>query len=889
MQWPWKKAETELEREMRYHLESLADGLERQGMSRAEALRRARREFGGVEQVKEQCRDERRWSPLAQLAQDVTFGFRMLRKTPAVTAAAVLSLALGIGATTAILSLIDAVIWRKLAVPHPEQISEVVWSAKGRPRGVYKSSSGSMYPDGLPAIVADFFSYDSFAAMRTRTAGYAEVAAHRNPDDVSTSYAGVTAVAQLRPVSGNFFAMLGVQPFAGRLLAADDDREAAPLVVVVSHYFWRSALQGDWKALGRTIRVNNRAYTIAGVLPASFTGITTGEATDLYTTMPHSPEMLDPQGWLAGNAKNPMTWCYQILARRKPGVESAALQPMLDSAFRAGWGGQPEKPELTPSVRLRDAATGLGGLRRGYGNPLTLLFILVALVLLIACANIANLLLARADARRKEVALRVSLGCGRARLIRQFLTESAMLAALGGILSLGVAYATANFAVTLMARDVRLAFDIDARMLLVTLAVTALTALVFGLYPAWRASRVDAAPSLKEGAGSMGGTAHGWLAPGKLLVLVQVALGVLLVAAAGTFTAHLRKILSNETGFERTRLLLFDLRPGQSGYREERLRRFHFELEERLRGLPGVEAVGISQIRPMRGGGYWDDVTAKGRKPIGSALNFVTAGYLNALGVRVIEGRGITEQDVRTGAKVAVLSEDLARAIGGPVLGTNVAIEDDKPIEVVGIAARARYDRLTEQPNVVYLPHALKRDTLTVLIRTGVPPKHLLGPVRAAVRELDRDLPLVNVLTMEEQIAQTLRRERLFAWLCGSFGVLALLLCMIGLYGVMSYATARRTQEIGIRMALGASRADVLRHVVGEGMAVAAFGLAVGAPVAWWAARKYVDYKQLGMEPLDPAILVWTTAALALSALGAVLAPALRAASADPVQALRQG
>jgi predicted permease len=890
MQWPWKKAESELEREMRYHLESLADGFERQDLSREEAMRRARREFGGVEQVKEQCRDERRWQPLAQLAQDLTFGVRMLRKAPAVTAAAVLSLALGIGATTAILSLVDAVLWRTIAVPHPEQLTEILWHAKGRPRGVYQSSSGSMYPDGLPRIVADFFSYRSFHAMRNQGAGRVEVAAHLNADDVSTSYGGATTVARLRPVSGNFFPMLALQPFAGRLLAPADDDAAAPPTLVVSHRYWETVLKGDIKAVGRTVRLNNRLYTVAGVLPPSFGGIATGEATGLYTSIAHSPEVLDPDGWFARKHRDPMTWCFQLLARLAPGESHDSLTPMLDAAFRSTWAGQPEKPELAPSIRLRDASTGLGRVRRDLGNPLSMLFALVALVLLIACANIANLLLARADTRRKEVALRVSLGCGRARLIRQFFTESVLLAAGGGLLSLGVAYATANFAVSLMSKDLRgLSFDIDGRMILATLAVTGLTAVFFGLYPAWRASSVDAAPSLKEGAGSIGGTRHSWLAPGKLLVLAQVALGVLLVAAAATFTGHLRKILNSDTGFERTRLLLFDLRPGQSGYQGARLKQFYFDLEERLRRVPGVEAVGISQVRPMVGGGYWDDVNPPAGKPIGCALNFVTSDYLRALGVAIVSGRGISEQDVRSGAKVAVVSEDLAKAMGGSPVGTSFTLEDKKPIEIIGVAARARYDRLTEQPKVVYLPHPTSKDTLTVVARTAVAPMRVLGSVRAAVRELDRDLPMAGVLTMEEQIGETLRRERLFAWLCGGFGVLALLLCMIGLYGVMSYATARRSQEIGIRMALGATRRDVLRQVVGEGMGVALLGLLVGAPVAWWAARKYVDYKQLGMDPLDPAIIGATVAALAISALCAVLAPAIRAASADPVQALRQG
>ena len=494
MQWPWKKAETGLERELRFHLDSLAEAFERQGMTRSDAMQRARREFGGVDKYTEAARDERRWQPLARLGQDLTFGLRMLRKAPVVTAAAVLSLALGIGATTAILSLVDAVLWRSLPVPHPGQLTEILWQSKGRPRGIYRGASGGGFPDG-PLYVADYFSLAGFETMRARAAGRANVAAHMFPTDVSTAFEGATAVAKLRAVSGNYFAVLAAPPALGRLLAPSDDEASAPAAVVVTHRFWQAALRGDQRAPGRLLRVNNQPHVIAGVLPAGLGDIGVGEPVDLYVALRHHPELQDAEGWLRREFSNPRTWAFQLLARRAPGVSSEALRPVLDAAFRASWASPPEKAETAPAIRLQDAAGGLGSIRRDLGNPLRVLGTLVALVLLIACANIANLLLARADARRKEVALRVSLGCGRARLVRQFFTESALLAALGGLLSLGVAYATANFAVSLMPGELRLPFLLDAWTLLATLAVTAATALVFGLYPAWRASNVNAAPA----------------------------------------------------------------------------------------------------------------------------------------------------------------------------------------------------------------------------------------------------------------------------------------------------------------------------------------------------------------------------------------------------------
>ncbi len=884
----WSRKESDLEREVRYHLESLADSFERQGLSRAEAMVRARREFGGVEQVKEQCRDERGWRPLAQLRQDIVFGLRMLRRAPAVTAAAVLSLALGIGATTAVLSLVDVVLWSTLGVSHPEHLTEILWQSKGRPEGVYRSSSGSMFREGA-LQVADFFSRPAYDALRTRTKGRIEVAAHLNPDDVSTSYAGVTAVARLRPVSGNFFTMLRLQPAAGRLLTPSDDDAGSPLAVVVSDFFWRRHLHNDRKAIGRSMRINNRAYTIIGVLPDRFGGITVGDSTDLYTTIEHAPSMLDPESWERRASTNPFSWYFQLLARRAPGLTSESLAPELDTIFRSTWAAQPKNAETAPRLRLQDASGGIGSLRRELGNPLSLLFSLVAFVLLIACANIANLMLARADTRRREVALRVALGCSRSRLIRQFFIESALLAGFGGLLSLAVTYATANFAITLMPGNLRLDFLVDTRMMLATFAVTAFTALAFGLYPAWRAAQMDAAPALKEGSENVGGVRHNRVAPGRLLVLAQVALGVVLVAAGAAFTAHLRKIVASNTGFERTRLLMFDLRPGESGYQGARLRQFYMQLEQRLREVRGVEAVGLARIRPMKGGGYWDDVQIPGEaKRIGTAVNFISAGFLEALGVPIIAGRGITEQDVRAQAAVVVVSEDFGNELGRSPLGLMFKM-DGKSMEIVGVAARARYSRLTEQPNVLYLPNSLNQDTITALLRTAVPPMQVMRGVREAVENLDANLPVVSAVSMEGQIAATLRRERLFAWLCGAFGVLALLLCMIGLYGVMSYATSRRRQEIGIRIALGASPGNVLRHVVSEALGVALAGCVLGCPIAWWAAQRYVDYKKLGMEPLDPAILVWASAALAGSAFLAVLGPALRAATTDPMRALRDG
>lgn len=895
MKWPFQKTETELDLEVRYHLEALADGFEKEGMTRAAAMKRARAEFGGVEKIKDECRDESRWNWIFQIGQDLRFGWRMMRKSWPITAAAVATLALGIGATTAILTLADALLWRSVGVPAPEQLTELQWTSKVRPEGLIRGASGSSYPEG-GMMVADYFSHDGFQAIRERASGKAQVAAHINDAAASTSFAGKVTVAVARGVSGNFFPMLQVQPFAGRLLSDADEQPGAAPTVVVTHRFWAKHLGESVDSAGKTMMINNVAYVIAGVLPPAFTGIVPGDGTDLYTTINSNPEFLAQDSWYRKARSNPLSWWIQLLARRAPGVTHEELQSAIEPAFAASWAARPKSAEATPHIRLVEAAQGLGKVRRRFGNPIWTLLGLVSLVLVIACANIANLLLSRAVEREKEAAMRVSLGCGEGRLMRQFFTESVLLAAIGGVMSVGVAAGLGRLMINLLPNGMggmALSPSIDLRALLGAGAVTILTALLFGLYPAWRTARVSASPALKEGSGTGGTMSRARWAPAKILVLVQVALGVLLVTAAIVFTARLNELVARDTGFERDHVLLFDVRPGEIGYKAERLQRFYFDLEERLSALAGVESVGLSQTRPMKGGGYWDDVWLPGeKKHVGSAIHHVNPAFISALGVPIIAGRAITIQEARSKAKVAVISENMAKELGvaSPV-GIRVQSGDvNREYEVVGLAKTARYSEMDRAiPPVIYLPFNYERTAATVIVRTSLPPIKLLGAIRETIRELNRDLPLVDVYPMEDQISRTLQRERLFAWLCGSFGVLALVLCAVGLYGLMSHTTARRTGEIGIRMALGATRGNVMSQVLYEGLLLAFAGLLLGVPLALYGANIATSQKLLP----EGATPYWTLAAalagLAVAATMAVLAPALRASSIEPMQALRRG
>ncbi len=366
MQWPWNKAESDLDREVQHHLETLGDAYERQGLSSSEAMRQAKAEFGGVDKTKEECRDIRWWSWMTQVGQDLRFGWRMMRKTPAITVAAVASLALGIGATTAILSLGDALLWRTLPVPEPQQLEEVLWEAQKNSDALMNSTSGGVYLDG-PLRVADYFSHSGFEAMKAAAAGKAQIAGFVWPSDVSVSFDEVVVVAKLRGVTGGFFSMLGLQPFAGRLLTEADDDPASPAAAVVSHRFWVRRLGANPEAVGRALRVNNAPYTIVGILPADYQGVAPGDDTDLYSAASKSPQFLSPDGWLRTRWADPKTWWMQVMARREIGATAEELRTTLDRAFASSWVAQPSSAEETPRIRLLEASRGLGAVRRQFG------------------------------------------------------------------------------------------------------------------------------------------------------------------------------------------------------------------------------------------------------------------------------------------------------------------------------------------------------------------------------------------------------------------------------------------------------------------------------------------------------------------------------------------
>jgi len=890
----WKRGETELEREIAHHIHHLAGEYERQGYSREEALRMARREFGGMEQVKEQCRDERRFAWFSGFRQDIVFGLRMMRRTPAITAAAVLSLALGIGANAAIASLMDVILWRSLPVPNPKELRLVHWQGHGFPREMADGAAGSMYPDGS-IDVADFFSYPAYQALRKSLESRASLAAYSEPLPVSVTYRGRPAIAHERPVSGNFFTTLQVNPRLGRLFVDDDDRDAAPASAVVSHRFWTQTLGSDGDIIGKTIIVNQRAHVIVGVLESGFGGLFPGDATAIYAPLHHAAASGD--FGVAKMLANNRAWVTQMIARLAPDADASQVSDLMDAVFRSTWSRQPKELATAPRIRLDDGTRGLGVLSQDFRRPLFVLGGLVGLLLLIACLNIANLLLARAVARRKEIAMRVSLGCSGARLMRQFLTEAALIALFGGMASIAVAYATGNLLGQFVAGRERLVITVplDYRILSLIGAITAVALAIFALFPAWQGSRRLDAAWLKQGGGSIGSAQRRKWASGRALVVAQMALSVVLVMAAVIFTRNLRAIQTADPGFDKRNLVLFGVRPGTSGYEKTRLKHFYFDLEQRLASTPGVQSAGLASMRPMNIGGWWEKVQLTGQTDTYDvSMNGVTPSYLPLYAPRMAAGRNITWADIEATAKVAVVSEDLARKMGGlQVVGRTLLMVDGPPgakptgLEIVGIAPAMAVTSMKDRPFAVWVPLRPDSAEAVAVVRTSQPPAAVLSAIRGTMNEIDRNLPMVDVVTMEEQIDKGLQRERMFATLCGGFGILAIALSVVGLYGVMAYTTSRRRAEIGVRLALGALPGNVLSMVFREGLSLALKGIALGVPIVW-AGAKYAEKELFQMKALEPVSAATALGILMAAALAATGAPAIRASGVRPSEALRE-
>ena len=909
------RVEQDLSDELRFHLEKQIERKIVQGMAPEEARYAALRELGGVEQIKEECRDMRRTNFIENLIQDVRYAFRMLAKSPGFTAVVVLSLALGIGANTAIFSLMDAVMLKMLPVQQPNQLVLLTWTSPGWPAAIHRLG-GNFDRDQSGRATGTAFSYPIFEDVRTRNSVFSGVLGFADTERMTVNAGGQAGLADSQYVSGDYFSSLGVRAVLGRTLLPADDLSAAN-ATVISYSYWTRRFGRVPSVVGKSITLNGVSFTVVGVAPPEFFGVQPGTSIDVWIPLHTQPQVdarwADPKEGSKFTA--PEDWWIVMMGRLKPGINARQAQAAVDVIVRQNvlaLGPQKKRFEGIsldpPRVELAPASKGLDNLRHEFSRPLFVLMGVVSLVLLIACANVANLLLARATVRQKEIAVRLALGAGRQRLIRQLLTESVVLASAGGVLGVFLAYWASGILLAFMSSGsdpVTLHVTPDLRVLGFTAGVSVLTGILFGLAPALRGTRLNLTPALKEGA-SGGARRHGRrlrLGLGKALVISQVAMSLLLLMGAGLFVRTLVNLQDQGLGFDRRNLLLFRLDPIQAGYQAEKLPSLYQELQRRLAGLPGVRSVSVSDFTLINGGAWIDGILIQGYTPkpgegndgqVGAWLNPVGPGFFGTMGIPVLLGRAIDGRDSPSAPKVAVINQTLANQCfpGSSPVGHRLGgFGNSKPLDfqIIGVVGDAKYGQLRDKvPPTVFIAYAQNPDPgpTSIEVRTAGDPKQWMSAVRGAVQSLDRNLPLFDFKTQAEQIEQATFQERLFARLSSFFGLLALVLACVGLCGMMSYAVARRTSEIGIRMALGAESVGILRMVLREGFTLAVVGIAIGIPASL-AALRLISTMLYGLKPTDPATVAACAFVMIVVAALAGYLPARRASRVDPMVALR--
>jgi predicted permease len=890
----------------------------------------------------ETTRDMWGWRWLQDAYEDARFGLRTLRKSMGFTVTAILMLALGIGANTAIFSMIDAALLRSLPVVDVDRLVVPRWQARVEPKhwsviayGDCGREGGAQDPGGCS------FSGPFFEAIRQQRDVFSSVAAFATGNQLDLSADGNAEIVR-RPeyVSGDYFQTLGIMSEAGRTIADGDDTASAPPVIVLSHSYWRSQFRGDASAIGKTVLLNKVACTIVGVAEPNFDALSPGNSRDIWLPLSVMPKLEQP--W-DNREVDPKNWWLVMIARLKPGVTREGAQVAANTLFvNETTGGEKPlfKSEDGQSMRLAPAEEALVGRRSELSTPLYVLLLAVGTVLLIACANVAGLLLSRASARQREMAVRFALGASRGRLLRQLLTESLMLSQAGGMLGLLLAWWCVQSVVAFVASSsdnpVPFQPSIDPRVLLFTAVISILTGVIFGLAPALRGMKVDLTPMLKAGARGDGQTEQrgkGVLTAGNALVVAQVALSIVILAAAGLLVRTLQNLKRIDPGFDTHNLLMFSLDPTMLGYKPADSARLFNEIQDRVRAMPGVVSATYSWSALMNGSLWRTDFHLPGRskdEPAKADVLPVGLVFFETMRIPLVDGREFGPLDLqRAQAAEAKMDEQRQEAAarlksgekrpatakpadnGPPIplivnqafarkyfpavnpLGQRFAPdndpEDDAPShpgwEIVGVVGDARYNKLTRNVEpTMYLPNS--GGSVWFELRTAGDPERLVASVRAVVRDLDSNLPLAGVNTQVEQIDRQIFKERIVARLASFFGLLALTLACIGLYGLISYEVSRRTREIGIRAALGAERRDVLSMVLRQGIWLASVGALLGTAIALGLLR-YTKSLLFGVSTTDPLTFVSAAVLLVLVMLAASYVPARRAMSVDPVIALR--
>jgi putative ABC transport system permease protein len=808
---------------------------------------------------------------MGTLIKDLRYGIRMLAKTPAFTLVALLSLALGIGATTTVFSLMDAVMLRSLPVQHPEQIVRVATTIPGN----------EPHYD---------FSYPLYAGLRDHNQSLSGLVAY------STSDFGVVAGDQTERIRGelvssNYFSVLGVQPSIGSAFGPSDESPGAPRAAVISDALWSRLLNRDPSVMNKTIALNGRNFSVVGVAPKNFSGLLRGVQTDVWISLPHEVDFEEnPKLLTSAN----LSW-MSLAGRLKPGVSIQQAQAQLTSLLPGVTG----RESGNEGVLLTEAAGGNAAYVAELTRPVTLLFLSVVVILAIACANVASLLLARARSRGKEIGVRLALGATRTRIVRQLMTESLLLSVAGGALGLLLTFWTSGLVSGfLAATEDGLSLDVapNLRVLVFTMAVSVTTVLLFGVIPALKASRVDLVPTLKDVNSTTPVFSRFSRGPSlqSLLVVTQVALSLILLAGAGLFVRSLWKLQGIDKGFTGANIMAFSLNMGLQGYDKGRGANFYPAALENISSVPGIESVTLASALPATAGGSRMQLGPNETKPAVDeevSIDIVTVAprFFETTGLPLLQGRDFRHIDNEKSAKVMIINETMARKFWPQTdpVGRSFG-EGQNTWEVVGVARDTKYRNLREPPGMtMYQPLAQAYvPTMSLVIRTASDPARFVPLIQGRLHTIEPALTIYNVRTLLEHVGRSLYVERMESVIFGLLGLLALVLTAIGIYGVVAYSVAQRTHELGIRMALGAQRRDVLKLVLRKGLVLVACGSIVGLVACYWLTR-LIASQLYGVGPYDPATLVSVAVLLTAVALLASYVPARRATKVDPLVALR--
>jgi len=906
MKWPWQrgKHDEELSEEIRAHLEMAAREREERGGSAGEARAAARREFGNVGLVKETTRDMWGWAWLERLWQDVRYGLRMMRRSPGFTAVAVLTLALGIGATTAIFSLLDTVILKTLPVANPEQL--VLFS--GNP-------SGGSHSGDLPRGAWYRFSYHNYLFFRDHDDSFTDLAAFdtsRYALKIQTPGSSAGAHAEFghgKVVSGNYFSVLGVKPAAGRMLSPDDDRPRAPAVAVMSYAYWHQRYSDDPSVVGRVIEVNDAPITVVGVAGPDFFGEST-QSEDFWFPLVAQPRI----NRQANRFEDRGVYWLNFVGRLRPGVTlekaQAAVNVQLLQMLQTDAGSHPsdsDKRALSDMhIELAPGDRGLSILRTEYSQPLHILMAIAGLVFLIVCANVANLLLSRGAAREREVAVRLTVGASRGRLVRQFLTESVLLSVLGGAIGVVLARWCAKTLFLIVAGSgYPVQFSENTRVLCFAVLISMAAGFLFGLAPAIGASRQDFAMAMKGDNRARRKSLFG-LGGANTFVILQIAAAVPLLVGTGLLARTLQKLTSEDLGYHEDHVLLTYIDTYTAGYTPKQLPALYQSLLARISALPGVRAVSFGSEEPFGGSTHTSNISFEGLASPSAGTpsemmahidDSVGPNYFETLGIPILRGRDISSDDIEEGRRVAVINETLARKYlpGADPVGMKYCTDDpcpaDQAYEIVGVAADARYYSLRDAvPPIAFNANPpadahISRARYIVIRATG-DPRVIEAEAPKIIAATADQLPTASVVPLHDQVLGSLRQDRIVTGLVGAFGGLGLLVACIGLYGTMAYRVARRTREIGIRMALGAQQSNVLRDVIKESSILFGTGLLIGILLA--VSMTWIIASRLfGVSSMDPVTMALAAGCLTVVAGIATAIPARRATRVDPMVALR--